>query len=432
MLPEGAASLQSPDGIMGMDLVAPTDYDAVEADENLELVERLSYNTLYLAVNPLSVPDSPLQELAVRQAVAHAINKAALIDPFYGGRGAPADIFMPPTSGWYDAVGADVPTYEFNEETARQLLADAGFGPENPPTVQFWYPTEVTRPYMPDPAGIGQAIITMLENVGFVVEPNSSVWGTEYIPARGAGQLPMYLLGWIGDFGDPDNFVGTFFQTEQPAAEMMTVRAPASRSTRTASSRSRRCRRQADGLALLDPRHAHPTLPRRTLPLPQRPRRPGRESAPDHRRPVVKVRRRCLARNEDDRRPVYGDTRKFQDDPHWRDHVLFYEYFHGDTGAGLGAAHQTGWTALVAGVCSLIFGVDVGYSGLASGLQDVLGIAIFILVLIFAFGVLVTVWPPSGIALASLLLRGPRVWPGIALGAFLAHKWRTWLTRRPV
>lgn len=49
-----------------------------------------------------------------------------------------------------------------------------------------------------------------------------------------------------------------------------------------------------------------------------------------------------------------------------------------------------GWTALVAGVCSLIFGVDVGYSGLASGLQDVLGIAIFILVLVFAIGVLVT------------------------------------------
>ncbi|HLJ96462.1 MAG TPA: glucosidase [Gemmataceae bacterium] len=48
------------------------------------------------------------------------------------------------------------------------------------------------------------------------------------------------------------------------------------------------------------------------------------------------------------RRPVYGGTRKFQEDPHWRDHILFYEYFHGDNGAGLGASHQTGWTALVA------------------------------------------------------------------------------------
>jgi len=48
------------------------------------------------------------------------------------------------------------------------------------------------------------------------------------------------------------------------------------------------------------------------------------------------------------RRPVYGGNTKFQEDPHWRDHILFYEYFHGDNGAGLGASHQTGWTGIVA------------------------------------------------------------------------------------
>jgi hypothetical protein len=47
-------------------------------------------------------------------------------------------------------------------------------------------------------------------------------------------------------------------------------------------------------------------------------------------------------------RPVYGALRKFQDDPHWRDYIRFHEYFHGDTGFGIGAAQQTGWTALVA------------------------------------------------------------------------------------
>jgi hypothetical protein len=52
--------------------------------------------------------------------------------------------------------------------------------------------------------------------------------------------------------------------------------------------------------------------------------------------------------NEQGERPVYGETRKFQNDPHWRDHILFYEYFHGDNGAGLGASHQTGWTGIVA------------------------------------------------------------------------------------
>lgn len=53
-------------------------------------------------------------------------------------------------------------------------------------------------------------------------------------------------------------------------------------------------------------------------------------------------------RNDHGRRPVYGDNSIFQDDPYWRDHILFYEYFHGDNGAGLGASHQTGWTGLVA------------------------------------------------------------------------------------
>jgi hypothetical protein len=53
-------------------------------------------------------------------------------------------------------------------------------------------------------------------------------------------------------------------------------------------------------------------------------------------------------RDGDARRPVYGGSKLFQEDPHWRDLILFYEYFHGDNGAGLGASHQTGWTGLVA------------------------------------------------------------------------------------
>src|SRR5262245_4081673 len=53
-------------------------------------------------------------------------------------------------------------------------------------------------------------------------------------------------------------------------------------------------------------------------------------------------------RNSEGRRPVYGGTTKFQEDPHWRDLILFYEYFHGDNGAGLGASHQTGWTGIIA------------------------------------------------------------------------------------
>jgi hypothetical protein len=65
---------------------------------------------------------------------------------------------------------------------------------------------------------------------------------------------------------------------------------------------------------------------------------------------------RIFLRDSSGNRPVYGGTRTFQDDPHWRDHILFYEYFHGDNGAGLGASHQTGWTGAVAKLIEL-FGV---------------------------------------------------------------------------
>jgi hypothetical protein len=63
-------------------------------------------------------------------------------------------------------------------------------------------------------------------------------------------------------------------------------------------------------------------------------------------------------RDASGRRPVFGGSEKFQNDPLWRDHVLFYEYFHGDNGAGIGASHQTGWTGLVATLVELFGNVD--------------------------------------------------------------------------
>jgi hypothetical protein len=62
---------------------------------------------------------------------------------------------------------------------------------------------------------------------------------------------------------------------------------------------------------------------------------------------------RIFTRDETGRRAVYGGTETFQTDPHWRDLILFYEYFHGDNGAGLGASHQTGWTGIIARILHL-------------------------------------------------------------------------------
>ena len=77
----------------------------------------------------------------------------------------------------------------------------------------------------------------------------------------------------------------------------------------------------------------------------------GSESLTDLAEVATQISRRLMKiflRDENGRRAFYGDREIFQSDPHWRDHILFYEYFHGDSGAGLGASHQTGWTALVA------------------------------------------------------------------------------------
>ena len=63
-------------------------------------------------------------------------------------------------------------------------------------------------------------------------------------------------------------------------------------------------------------------------------------------------------RDSEGRRPLYGATEKFQTDPYWRDHLIFPEYFHGDTGVAVGASHQTGWTGLVAELVQLRGSID--------------------------------------------------------------------------
>jgi hypothetical protein len=67
---------------------------------------------------------------------------------------------------------------------------------------------------------------------------------------------------------------------------------------------------------------------------------------------------RIFLRDESGKRPVYGGATKFQEDPHWRDYILFYEYFHGDNGAGIGASHQTGWTGIIARALDLFARVN--------------------------------------------------------------------------
>jgi peptide/nickel transport system substrate-binding protein len=193
--------------IHGYDLVEPQDFPTIEGDENLQLLPRPAFNVGYIGFNQKK---KPLDQLEVRQAIAHAINREEIVEAFYAGQGEVAHEFMPPELFGY---ADDVTKYD--PEKAKQILEDAGL--ELPVKIDFAYPTDVSRPYMPDPQKNFEAMVADLEECCFEVEEKSAVWSPDYLGAAQGGKYGLHLLGWTGDFGDPDNFLGTFFQAEQPA-----------------------------------------------------------------------------------------------------------------------------------------------------------------------------------------------------------------------
>ncbi|MGI8774790.1 MAG: ABC transporter substrate-binding protein [Actinomycetota bacterium] len=209
---DGAARLQAlqTGEIQGYDLVDPQDYDTIEGDENLQLLSRPAFNVGYIGFNQAK---APLDQLPVRQAIAHSVDRQEIVDAFYAGQGVVAHEFMPPeVVGYAD----DVTKYEYDSDKARQILEDAGI--DIPVQLDFAYPTDVSRPYMPDPQANFEAMVADLEESGlFKIEKKSATWSPDYLDNADNGRYGLYLLGWTGDYGDADNFVGTFFQTEQKA-----------------------------------------------------------------------------------------------------------------------------------------------------------------------------------------------------------------------
>jgi peptide/nickel transport system substrate-binding protein len=210
-IPDNAARLQAlqTGEIQGYDLVEPQDMETISGDPNLQLLERPAFNVGYVGINQAQ---KPLDDIAVRQAIAHAINRQEVVDAFYAGQGEVATQFMPPeVFGYAD----DVTTYEYDPDKAKQILTDAGY--DLPVDVSFAYPTDVSRPYMPVPQDNFEAMVADLEECCFNVKKESAIWSPDYLDNVDNGRYGLYLLGWTGDFGDPDNFVGTFFQTPQKA-----------------------------------------------------------------------------------------------------------------------------------------------------------------------------------------------------------------------
>jgi peptide/nickel transport system substrate-binding protein len=191
--------------IQGYDQVDPADLDALRS--NFNVLERPPLNLAYVGMNQ-SKP--PLDNPKIRQAVAYALNRDELLKAKYPPGAQVAKEFMPPDLPGY---ADDVTQYTYDPAKAKQLIAESGV---KNPTIEFWYPTNVSRPYMPDPAANFQAFRANLEAVGFKVIPKSAPWSPDYLSGYQSGAYQMYLIGWNADFGDADNFLGVFFQEFRP------------------------------------------------------------------------------------------------------------------------------------------------------------------------------------------------------------------------
>jgi peptide/nickel transport system substrate-binding protein len=194
--------------IDGYDLVAPADYASLE-DGGFQVLPRDPFNILYLGINGGNLPGTAanpaLKDPRVRQAIAHAIDRETIVNSLLPDGAEPAIEFVPPSvDGWAE----DVTTYDYDPAKAKALLEEAGAVGT---TLRFFYPTDVSRPYLPDPAAMFEVINKNLTDAGFVTQPTSLPWNPDYLDAVSAGGADLHLLGWTGDYNDAYNFIGTFF-----------------------------------------------------------------------------------------------------------------------------------------------------------------------------------------------------------------------------
>jgi peptide/nickel transport system substrate-binding protein len=184
-----------------MDGLNPDDAQSVKDNAELALMERPSMNLAYLAFN---FEKKPFDNHKVRQAIAHAVNKQGIVDAFYGGNAKPAVNAMPPSVwGYNDAIKDRA----YDLEKAKQLLAEAGF-PNGFKTTLWAMP--VPRQYMPEGQKIAEAIQQDFAQIGIDAQIVTMEWAT-YLDKIRQGEQDMYLLGWTGDNGDPDNFLNVLF-----------------------------------------------------------------------------------------------------------------------------------------------------------------------------------------------------------------------------
>ncbi|XNZ00200.1 ABC transporter substrate-binding protein [Micrococcus luteus] len=195
-------------GIDGYDLVAPADVQSLK-DAGFNVMNRDPFTILYLGLNQAN---EELKDVKVRQAIAYAIDKDALVKQTLPEGTKTAINFIPDSVNGYTE---DVEKYEYDPEKAKELLKEAGY--EDGFTIDFNYPTGVSRPYMPTPEQVFSNLSGQLKEVGIKTEAKPQKWSPDYLDQiQATDDHGIHLLGWTGDYNDTDNFVGVFFGGEKP------------------------------------------------------------------------------------------------------------------------------------------------------------------------------------------------------------------------
>jgi peptide/nickel transport system substrate-binding protein len=193
--------------IQAMELPNPDDVRIARADPNLKVGLRPAFNVSWIKFN-MNLP--LFKDRRIREAVALAINKQAIVEGLYGGYGQVADQLMPPVM-W--GRSPTVKAYPYDPNRARALLSEAGY--PNGFSTEFWY-IPVSRPYYPNGKEIGTAIASDLAKVGIRAHLLTEDWATYLRDGRASQKFPIYMAGWIGDNGDPDDWLGFFFSHYDP------------------------------------------------------------------------------------------------------------------------------------------------------------------------------------------------------------------------
>ena len=184
----------------------PADIPLVEKDKNLKIISQPGMNIGYLSFNHTK---KLWQDVNMRKAIAHAINRKAIVDNIYQGMGQVAKNPIPPTMWGYNT---QVPGFKYDVKLAKSYLAKAGY-PEGKglPEITLWS-MPVPRPYNPEGLKIGVAMISDLAKVGIRARITSYDWGTYLKRQREQPEdMDLFQLGWTGDNGDPDNFLAVLF-----------------------------------------------------------------------------------------------------------------------------------------------------------------------------------------------------------------------------